>query len=73
MIISTTSPNLLPESETSSQEPFILFLFYDSGTNNRTCMLMFGADTALQHLARTDIWMKDGTFDVEHLTNNMYY
>jgi len=30
-------------------------------------MLMFCADTALQHLAKADIWMMDGIFDKQHV------
>ena len=40
------------------------FLFYDNGCDSRNRMLVFGADTALEHLARADTWMMDGTFHV---------
>ena len=34
------------------------FLFYDNGSDARNRMLVFGAPIALEHLARSDIWMK---------------
>ena len=39
------------------------FLFYDNGSDARNRMLVVGAPIALEHLARSDIWMMDGTFD----------
>ncbi|XP_041372748.1 uncharacterized protein LOC121386019 [Gigantopelta aegis] len=49
------------------------FLFYDNGADSRSRMLVFGSDTALQHLAKADIWMMDGTFDVApHIFAQLY-
>ena len=35
------------------------FLFHDSGSDSRNRLLVFSADTALEHLDRSDIWMMD--------------
>ena len=40
------------------------FLIDDSGRASSNRMLVFIADIALQHLARSNVWMMDGTLDV---------
>ena len=40
------------------------FVIYDSGRASTNRMIVFATDIGLQHLARSDVWMMDGTFDV---------
>jgi len=39
------------------------FLVYDNGTDSRSLMLVFCADTALHLFSRSSTWMMGGTFD----------
>ena len=62
----STTANLTADEEwtITGEDDLSSFIFDDNGADNRICMLLFGADTILQHLARADDWMMDGTFDV---------
>ena len=40
------------------------FVIYDSGRASTNRMIVFATDIGLQHLARSDVWMMDSTFDV---------
>lgn len=44
------------------------FLIHDSGSQSPNRMVVFASDVVMRHLAASDTWIMDGTFDtVPHL------
>ena len=55
---------------TSDQEQFLI---HDSGVDSSDRMLVFATDNALRHLASSDSWFMDGTFNVAPLLFTQLY
>ena len=55
---------------TSDQEQFLI---HDSGVDSSNRMLVFATDNALRHLASSDSWYMDGTFNVAPLLFTQLY
>ena len=49
------------------------FLVYDNGVDSSDRMLVFGTESGLRHLARSDTWFMDGTFDVAPMLFSQLY
>ena len=49
------------------------FVIYDNGVDSSARMLVFGTDLGLRHLASSDSWFMDGTFDVAPLLFTQLY
>ena len=49
------------------------FVIYDNGVDSSARMLVFGTDVGLRHLASSDSWFMDGTFDVAALLFTQLY